>query len=172
MGMRFLALIPVLFVASCGEAPSENKAEPVAAAFTPGQWELTAAVTGFRTVDHGAPRINSPVGSRTTGSYCAARGHELPTEFFSDQGYRCNYGSYYVRNGRVNVTLSCTRPGLSGSIAISAEGTFEAGSVEFQRDLRTALDGDGDVAITARVTGRRTGDCAPQTGRDGNRDRQ
>jgi hypothetical protein len=169
--MRILALIPLLFVASCGEAPSGDKAEPVTAAFTPGQWELTAEVIRFQPADHGTPKIAAPVGTRTTGSYCAARGHELPTEFFSDPGYRCNYGSYYVRNGRVNVTLSCTRPGLSGGIAISAEGRFEAGSVEFERDLRTALDGDGDVAIAARVTGRRTGDCAAQTGPGGNRDR-
>jgi hypothetical protein len=167
--MRLLACIPIALVAGCGGETAENKAEPVAATFAPGQWELTTEVTGFRQADQGRPSINTPVGTRATGRYCVARGHELPTEFFSDQGYRCNYGSYYVRNGRVNVTLSCTRAGLSGSVSMSADGTFQAASVEFQRDLRTALDGDGDVVVTARITGRRTGDCTPETDEGGTR---
>jgi hypothetical protein len=159
--MRALALIPSVFVAGCGEAPAENEAAPVAASFAPGQWELSSEVTGFRRTDQGSPKINTPVGTRTTASLCVAAGHELQTAFFSGEGYRCSYGTYYVRNGRVNVTLACTRTGLIGNITMAAEGSFQANGVQFRRNMRTLLTSDGDVETDTRVTGRRTGDCTP-----------
>jgi hypothetical protein len=157
--MRALALIPIVFVAACGEAPAENEAAAVAAAFAPGQWELASEVTGFRNTGQGRPAIDTPVGTRATASLCVGAGHEIQTAFFAGEGYRCSYGTYYVRNGRVNVTLACSREGLAGGITMSGEGTFQADSVEFRRNLRTSMAGGGDVTIDSRVTGRRTGDC-------------
>jgi len=165
--MRTLALIPfVLIAAACGETPAENKAQPVAAQFSPGQWELTSEVTALAKVDTEAPRINTPAGTRATNSVCAAEGHQLPTAFFSGEGYRCTYGTYYVRNGRVNVTLSCHRDGLQGGMTMSADGTYDGDSVTFTRNLRTNLTTEGDAVIDSRVTGRRTGNCTPETARD------
>jgi Protein of unknown function (DUF3617) len=169
--MRVLAWIPFVLIAGCGEAP-ENKAEPAAAALAPGQWALTSEVTSFRQADQGRPAIDTPVGTRATAGSCAAPGHQLPTEFLAGEGYRCNYGTYYVRNGRVNVTMSCTREGLDGSITMAAEGTFQANGVEFRRTLTTSLPGDGDVAIETRVTGRRTGDCTPEADEGAGRNKQ
>jgi hypothetical protein len=160
--MRAFAVIPIILVAACGEAPAENKAASGAAAFAPGQWELTSEVTALTKADTEAPRINTPAGTRATNSVCAAEGHQLPTAFFSGEGYRCTYGTYYVRNGRVNVTLSCYRDGLQGGMTMSAEGTYQADSVTFTRNLRTNLTTEGDAVIDSRVTGRRTGECTPQ----------
>jgi hypothetical protein len=159
--MRALALIPFVLVAGCGETPAENKAEAVPAAFAPGQWELAAEVTGFRRADQGSPKIDTPVGTRTTASLCVGADRQIQTAFFAGEGYRCTYGTYYVRNGRVNLTLGCTREGLPGNITMAAEGTYQADSVEFRRNMRTILVSDGDVEIDSRVTGRRTGDCTP-----------
>ena len=163
--MRALALMAFVCVAGCGEAPAENKTER-AASLAPGQWELTSEVTAFRQTDRGRPSINTPVGTRTTASLCVGAGSELPTAFFAGEGYRCAYGtgSYYVHGGRINVTLACTREGLIGNITMSADGTFQANSAEFRRNLRTILVADGDVEIESRVTGRRTGDCTPEPG--------
>jgi len=163
--MRAPALIAFVFVAGCGGAPTENKVER-AAALAPGQWELTSEVTTFRQADRGRPSIDTPVGTRATASLCVGPGSELPTAFFAGEGYRCAYGTgtYYVRNGRMNVTLTCTREGLTGNITMSADGTFQANSAEFRRNLRTILVSDGDVEIESRVTGRRTGDCTPDAG--------
>lgn len=165
--MRALALIAVVFVAGCGEAPVENKVER-AAAIAPGQWELTSEVTGFRQADQGRPGINTPVGTRATASICVGAGSQLPTAFFAGEGYRCAYGtgSYYVHGGRINLTMACTREGLTGNIAMSVEGTFQANSAEFRRNVRTILVSDGDVEIDSRVTGRRTGDCTPDAAGD------
>jgi Protein of unknown function (DUF3617) len=162
--MRALALIPFLFVAGCGEAPTENKAAPAAAAFAPGQWELASEVTSFRKTGAGNAGADTPVGTRTTQSLCVGAGHELQTAFFAGDGYRCSYGTYYVRNGRVNLTMGCSREGLDGTITMAAEGTFQANSVEFRRNSNTSLTAGGAVAAETRVTGRRSGDCTPDAG--------
>jgi len=161
--MRGPALIAVSLLAACGAAP-ENKAAPAAAAPAPapGQWELTAEVTRFAKSDQGTPRINTPVGTRTTENVCVGAGDRLASELFSGGGYRCTYPTYYVRNGRLNLTLNCRRDGLTGDIPMNVTGTFEANGIEYTRNLRTSLISDGDVEIDARVTGRRTGDCTPQ----------
>jgi hypothetical protein len=165
--MRALALLPLLFVASCGGGAAENKAAPAAAAPSPGQWELTSEVTLFRKADQGTARINTPAGTRATQSLCVAAGGQLPTEMFSGDGFTCSYATYYVRNGRANVTVNCRREGLTGDIPMTVEGTFTADSISLHRNLRTFLTGDGDVEINADVTGRRTGACTPATASEG-----
>src|SRR5947199_3231074 len=101
--MRALASILLLVLASCGDGAAENKAA-VAAAPSPGQWELSAQVTRFTRADQGTPRINTPVGTRTTQSVCVASGGRLPAALFSGDDFTCNYDSYYVRNGNANAT--------------------------------------------------------------------
>jgi hypothetical protein len=166
--MRFLALIPLLSLAACGGGEAEqNKTAAVAARPAAGQWELTSEVTAFRTTDSGAPKINTPVGTRATESVCVGAGQQVPTAAFSGENYRCNYDNYYVRNGRINVTMQCARDDLEGAVPMTADGTFEENSFEYNRNLRTVLTTDGDVEITTRVTARRTGECAPEP-EDGN----
>ena len=162
--MRALAVIPFLFVvASCGGTPAENKTSAAPAQLNPGQWELASEVTALTKVDTEAPRINTPAGTRATNSVCVQQGHQVPSAFFAGEGYRCTYGTYYARNGRLNVTLSCRKEGLAGDITMAAEGTFEPDSATFTRNLRTNLTTEGDAVIDSRVTARRTGDCSPET---------
>lgn len=150
-----------LALAGCGDAGTGGKAAKAAAAgLAAGQWELVSEVSGFDKLDGGAPRINSPVGTRTTQSICVSAEARPPVAFFAGEGNDCSYGSYYVRNGRANVTLNCRRAGMPGTIEVSAEGTFEAGSAQLNRTLQTTLVSDGDVRIESRVTARRTGECA------------
>ncbi len=160
--MRAIAFIPLLCLAACGGGESQkNEAAPAAASnIAAGQWELATEVTAFRAADAGAPKINTPVGTRATESVCIGEGRP-PAAFFAGDGYACTDGAYYVRNGRLNVTMACTRAGLDGSIEIMADGTFGADSTEFSRTTRTMLTSDGDAEITTRVTGRRTGACTP-----------
>ena len=166
--MRILGLIPVLVLAACGGngGAETNEAAAKAASPEPGQWELATEVTAFRTVDEGAPKIVATVGERATENVCVAPGGQLPAELFAGAGYDCSYGTYYVRNGRVNVTLDCRREGLDGMVAIAAEGNSASDTAEFTRNVRTALATDGDVEIATRVSGRRTGECsaAPEGG--------
>lgn len=164
--MRATMFLPLLLLSACGSGAAEkNEAAPAPARIADGQWELTSEVTAFRTVDDGAPRIDAPVGTRATASVCVA-GDRPPPEFFAGDDYDCSFGDYYVRGGRINVTLNCTREGLSGQIPMTIDGRFTGDTAEFTRDIRTVLSSDGDVEVTASVTGRRTGDCAVGPGGD------
>ena len=161
--MRIIACTILLAgVAACGGEAEQNQAGPKASRLTPGQWELTSEVTAFENVDGGEPKIDTPVGTRATELVCVGEGRP-PATLFAGEGYRCNFDNYYLRNGRINVTMQCAREELSGSVPITADGSFEAESLEYQRELRTVLATDGDVQITARVSGRRIGECPPET---------
>lgn len=166
--MRLMLIIPLMLVAGCGEtAPEETKASRLASV-EPGQYELSSEVTRLTNVDDGEAAINTPVGTRETQSVCIGASGQAPTEAFSGEGYSCTYNNYYVRNGRINALLSCTRDGLQGEISMTVDGTFESGQLSYTRNVRTILASSGDVQIDHRVTGRRTGDCAPDAAADGN----
>jgi len=165
--MRALALLPLLFVASCGDSAAENKAAAAAEALSPGQWALTSRVTRFRNTDQGRARIDTPVGTSATQSLCVAPGGRLPTELFSGEGFTCTYATYYARAGHANVSLYCHREGLSGDIPMTVDGTFTADSINLHRNLRTILSTDGDVEIDADIAGHRTGACTPAAPSEG-----
>lgn len=160
MTMRALALLGLFALASCGGDETENKAAVVA---TPpaGQWELSAQVTRFAKVGQDTPRINTPVGTRSTQSVCIGAGGQLPTALFSGDDFTCSYGNYYVRNGTANVTLTCQRQGLTGNILMTVDGTFGADRINLHRNVSTMLTTGGNAQFEADVTGRRTGACTP-----------
>ena len=161
--MRGLAVIPVLLLAACGEAPTENKAGPAAAAPSPGQWELTTEVTRFSEGRSGRAQDQHP-GRHAHDRKCLRRAGRRAAgrDLLRRADFTCTYPAYYVRGGRINVTLHCSRPGLSGVVPMTVNGTFQADSIEYNRNLRTSLATDGDVEIDTRVTGRRTGACTPE----------
>ena len=167
--MRWIACTALLVVAACGSGDGgaeQNKAGAAkAASLAAGQWELTSEVTAFNTVDQGRPKIDTPVGTRVTESVCVGAGRP-PSELFSGSGYDCRYDNYYGRNGRLNATMLCSLEDQAGHIPMTADGQFGADTLEYSRDTRTSFAGDGDVQITTRVTGRRTGDCPPEAAGD------
>jgi hypothetical protein len=166
--MRFFALTPVLLLAACGGGETEQKvAAPRAASIAAGQWQLSSEVTAFRGVDQGTPKIDAPVGTRAETAACVAEGHQPPTSMFSGEGYRCNYDSFYARNGRLSATLACSREGLSGQVMMGVDGTFDGSTITFDREIRTVLATDGDVEFTEHVTGRLGGACTPEASEEG-----
>jgi len=165
--MRALAVIPLLAAAGCGGGPAQNNMTEAAppAALPGGQWDLTTEVTSFAKTDQGAtPRIDTPVGTRGTETICLIGADRPPAQMFTGPGYRCDYGSYYVSGGRISVTANCQREGLTGNVVFSIDGRFGADRLDYNRNVRTLLSGDGDVLLNVRVTGRRSGFCAPATG--------
>jgi hypothetical protein len=159
---RVIYLAPLLALAACG-GEAENKTKAASAqAIVPGQYEVTAEVREFRQTDQGTPRINAPVGTRTTRSVCVPAGGAIVPDLFADEGMNCQVGSSdYVRGGTINLTLRCTRPGTEGNINYALSGTFDAESFQADRELTSLFVGEGDVMIYTRVQGRRTGECTP-----------
>jgi len=159
--MRLITLVPVLALAACGGEAENNTKAAAAQSIVPGQYEVTAEVAEFRQTDQGTPRINAPVGTRTTRSMCVPPGGAIVPDLFADEGMSCQVGSSdYVRNGTINLTLRCTRPGTEGNINYVLSGTFDSEGFQGDRELTSLFVGEGDVFIYSRVQGRRTGECA------------
>lgn len=161
--MRFLALTPLLVLVACSEGAEQPKQEeaPAATQLTAGQWEVTSEVQSLQKRDQGTPAIKAEEGSKTTSSSCVAEADvkkPQPALFVGEEG-TCTYRDFYMSSGRLNATMQCKRPGLSGNIAVLVDGTFKADSFEATTTTETQLSGDGDVSIRSKLTGRRTGDC-------------
>ena len=165
--MRKMMLVPLLLVSACsggGEAPKKEEAAAVEK-LDAGQWELTTEVTQFAKSDQGTPKIDTPVGTKETVSACVAEADAAKPQpmIFSGAKDECTYGNYYMSSGRLSATVNCNRPGLSGNVATNVDATFTASTIEGTLRTDTYLTTDGDVRITRKLTGRRTGaQCTPE----------
>ena len=163
--MRATMLLPFLMLAACsGESQAPEKAEidPAAEHISAGQWEMTTEVTKVTQRDKGTPALKMPQGTKVATSTCVAEADvkRPPAAMFVPEGFNCEYRDSYMRGGRVNLTLQCTREGLSGDIPIAINGSYTAEGIEATGTAETRLSGDGDVEMETKLTGHRTGDCA------------
>lgn len=160
-GFIVLTMSAAVLAACSGDQATENKAEK-AASLQPGQYEVTSEVTAFEVVEPGEAAINTPVGTRATASVCVGNEAQVNPALFANEGLNCQHGSYYARNGRMNMTMNCSKEGAAGNFGTTVEGTFQADSFEATRSVTSYLQGGGDVQISSRLTGRRTGECQAQ----------
>ena len=158
--MRYLGFVSLAALAACGSGAGNDTKAAAPDALRAGQYEVTAEATQFRQADAGEAAINMAVGTREVRSVCI--GDTAPPDLFAAEGLTCQRGtSDYMRGGTISSTYSCTMEGRQGSVALSVSGTYSEDSFEATRNLRSAFVGQGDVVVDARLTGRRTGDCAP-----------
>ncbi|HEY0625176.1 MAG TPA: DUF3617 family protein [Allosphingosinicella sp.] len=160
--MRMIAIASLLALAACSEdAGADHKAKAAADAanlkLAAGQWETVVEITQVDSQDNGTPVLKT---GKTTYSGCVAEadGKKPPAAVLAGMD-DCSYNTVYMSRGRVNASISCTRPGLAGKISMSNEGSYTADSFELNSSIQTYLTSDGDVKAAAKVTGRRTGDC-------------
>ncbi len=161
--MRLIALTPLLALAACSEGePTNKKAEaPAAKQLAAGQWQMTTDVVKVTQRDNAPPAINSPEGSRTSTSICVAEAEAKKPQpaLFAAEGSTCTYRDIYMTGGRINATLACERPGLSGSIATIVNGSYTGDTIDATAVTETSLIGEGDARIEAKLTGKRIGPC-------------
>jgi hypothetical protein len=162
--MRAIMLLPLLLVAGCSEEspPAEQQEQAAAEHIRGGQWEMTTEVTKVVARDKGKPAVNMPQGARTTSRSCVAEADakKPPAALFAPEGFKCDYRDAYMRNGRINSTLACTRAGLGGDIAMVVNGSYTADTIEGTSTIETRLVGEGDQKIDTKIAGRRTGHCS------------
>ena len=153
-------LASLCLVAACSAGDEgEKKAEgPVAATPGAGQWEVSLETIEFRSTDGKTPILAAKVGDKESAAACVAAGSEEKpaADLFVGAGYDCSYGTSYIRGGRVNSQLTCTRGGV-GPIGFSVSGSSTADSFEGTSEAVSYLPGSGDFAMTRKVTARRTG---------------
>lgn len=163
--MRALITISLaLAVAGCSEEAKKEKAEEAAAEMGPGQWEVASEIASITPTDKGEPKFTGKAGDKATVSVCVGPGAKgkPPVRLFTGDNDACTYQNSYIRNGRINASLECTREGMSGTIMRGVEGKFKSDSFDATVTTTTMLISEGDVRIAAKIEGKRTGDCVPE----------
>lgn len=169
--MRALAFASLLVLGACSEGGEQKAAEPADTSkleLAPGQWEIVSEVTNMKQEDQGAPAMKAETGTRTTVSNCVGEGEgkKPPAAVLAGlENASCEYQNIYMSRGRLNASITCTRPDLSGNILVSTQGTYTDKSFDLTSNTRTLLATDGDVSFDSKVTGRHAGACtAPAAG--------
>jgi hypothetical protein len=148
-----------LLLAACAEDAPQNAVAAAPAKLAPGQYEVVTTVSNFRSTDGKTPIIAAKQGDRITSQACVGADGTPPPELFAAKGDACTVQNPYIRNGRMDLTLDCTRQGASGKIMSQVNGQFTAEGITGTVDTNTALSGDGDYQMRADIAGRRVGEC-------------
>ena len=168
--MKVVPLIAVAaLVAGCGETkPADNGSEHVPAALNPGEYEVTTLVESLRSTDQTEPATKAKAdGKAYTHRACVSSDGSVEPKMFSEEGDECRIDNVYARNGRLTLSLSCSRPSAPGTVAQSINGTFTADAFEATVQTATYLTGAGDYAMTRKMTGKRLGECTPKEEKEG-----
>ena len=171
--MRYLLMVPFcLAAAACSGGGEEKKAGPAAApaAMPPGQYATEFEVTAFRQTDNNpVPAVKAKQGDKSSGSGCVTAGSTPPPELFVGEGYECSYKYNFIKNGTLNASMGCTIDGKPGDVTMTLQGSYDADSFEGVLETNTYFPGNGDFAMSRKITGKLTGPtCAPAEGADGN----
>ena len=171
--MRYLLMVPFcLAAAACSGGGEEKKAGPAAApaAMPPGQYATEFEVTAFRQTDNNpVPAVKAKQGDKSTSGGCVTAGAPPPPELFTGPGYSCSYKYNFIKGGIVNASLGCTIDGKPGDVTMTVQGSYDADSFEGVLETNTYFPGNGDFAMSRKITGKLTGPtCAPAAGTDGN----
>ncbi len=152
-----LAAAGLLAGCSGDTAPKPGKTK--AAALQPGEYEITAKIDELRSTDKTTPATKAKAGDPpTTRRACVTAGGGIAPEAFADAGDKCTESSSYLRNGRLSLQLTCSRP-ERGQIMQLADGDFKVDSFEAELKTATYFAGPGDYEMTRTMTGKRVGDC-------------
>ncbi len=156
--MLALILLPLAACDSDAPAPpAEEKGPP--ATFVPGEYEVTALTETLKKADQFAPATKHKVGSTDVQKICSPAGPKPAPALFADKGDTCTATSDYAKNGRINMSYNCQRPG-HGLLTLTFDGKYDEKSFEVEVATGTYFSGQGDYVLTQRIKGNRLGDCA------------
>jgi len=163
--MGMINMVPVaaiaMALAACG-GEAAGPAEPPASSLGAGLYELSAEVTELAATEKDAPATKLKLGEKQVIRACVSSDGKPTPELLAEAGDKCQVKDSYVRNGRINQQLSCTRKGVDGQINPAIDGTFKADSFEGKITTNTYIYNAGDYRLVRQVTARRVGDCPPE----------
>jgi hypothetical protein len=164
--MRVSMIMPLcLAAAACsGGNEAENKAAEAPTTLPAGTWQAEFEVTSFESTDQTTPALKAKKGDKEQASSCVAEAQRAAPapELFAGAGYSCTYQNSYIKDGRINATLACTRPELKGQINMAIQGSYTADSFEATVDSTSFLPGPGDFTMTRKLKAKLTpGTCQP-----------
>ncbi|MDT9599203.1 DUF3617 domain-containing protein [Sphingosinicella rhizophila] len=162
--MRATIIMAFAAVAACSGGTEEKAAEPVApaASIDAGLWEVTHEIGAITATDHApATAIKAKTGDKASSQVCVGEANRTKPDpaLFAGEGYECSYRDSYIRNGRLNASLTCTSEDLKGEIMMVIDGKYGADSFDGSVSSTSYLPGDGDYRMTSKIAGRHVGAC-------------
>lgn len=160
--VRAMALAAVLLAAGCSEGPdpaAKADSETPPAGLSAGQWEIVTETMKVTAKDKAPPALGGKAGDKESASACLAEADAAkpaPELIAGAEGEGCKYDQFYMSGGRINASMICKRPGVTGDVMGTLLGSFAADSFDGNLDLNSYLPGSGDVAVALKVSGRRT----------------
>ena len=157
---KYLWIAPVMMLAACGGDKPAAVEEPVKPAKLPaGEWEVSSTVESLRSTDNTTPATALKQGETSTHRACVAADGTPETKLWLAEGDECTATSVYIKDGRINGSWNCRRPGQSGPVMPAVDGKYTADSFEVAVTTGTYFAGTGDYTLTQKMIGRRVGDC-------------
>ncbi len=157
----YMMLAMLLVLPGCDSdvpAPAaEEKGPP--ATFPAGEYEVTALTETLKAADQFTPATKHKVGATDVQKICSPAGPKPDPRLFADKGDTCTATSDYAKNGRINMSYNCQRPGR-GLLTLTFDGKYDENSFEVEVATGTYFSGQGDYVLTQRLKGKRLGDCA------------
>jgi len=155
----------MLALAGCSNesAPAAAPGTEAVAALAAGQYEVATKVEDLRSTDHTTPltkaRQMAAADAPAVHRACIAADGAIATDMFAEAGDDCSVQNSYVRNGKINLQMSCSRPGAPGQVLQSVAGTFTADGFTATVNTGTYFSGSGDYAMRRTMTAKRVGAC-------------
>lgn len=173
MRLVLLASAALLALAACGKGEEKGRKqsaqevakEMAALKMEPGQWEATNEILSATAPGLPAEALKQMVGQKSTVSNCVTpeQAAKPSANFLAAQkSSNCTYQDFSMEGGRMTGTMTCSGGQVPGQMEMKMEGEYDARSYAMNMDMNAkGMPGGMTLAIKARTTGRRTGDCTP-----------
>lgn len=161
--MRALLIVTsALLLGACGEQAAEQpKAAAIPAKLPAGQYEVTTSVKSLVSTDKTPVPTFTKVGETRTVTGCVGEDGVPKVELLATEGDACVVTDPYIRSGRMNLTLDCTRP-KQGKVMAILDGKYTADGFTGTQTATSTFAGSGDFRLVEELTARKLADqCAP-----------
>lgn len=160
--MRNMVVAGALALAACGQPAEQPKAAEVPAKLPAGQYEVTAKVTSLVSTDKTPLPTFAKVGDTIVTQGCVGADGTPPAAMLATKGDQCAVADPYIRNGRMNLTLDCTRKG-QGKVMSTLNGSYTADGFTGTLTATSTFSGSGDYRLVEEISGRKVADqCSPE----------
>lgn len=155
--MRALIVTGALLLSACGQEAPKTEAPVVPAKLPAGQYEVTSTVTQLTSTD-GTPLPSfTKQGETRTAQGCVGEDGLPEPELLAASGDACQLQNPYVRSGRMNFQLDCSRPG-QGKVMADISGKYTADGFTGTLTSTSFFAGSGDYKLVQDITARKVAD--------------
>ena len=144
-------------------APAAAPATAAPATLAAGEYEVATKVEDLRSTDHTTPatkaKLTTASAAPAVHRACVAGDGSIAPDMFAEAGDSCKIENSYVRSGKINLQLTCTRSSTPGQVLQSVAGDFTGESFTATVNTGTYFAGAGDYAMRRSMTAKRVGNC-------------